>query len=92
MNNDILIIIKVLCIAFAVTRFEPLHWILDAINEKTKNNLFCLILSTILTCIKCFSFWTLLFITHSLFLASVGFIIAFIYDKNFSQWEKRIKF
>ena len=34
----------------------------------------------LLTCPKCLSFWTLLFITHSIFIAATGAIAAMVVD------------
>ena len=34
----------------------------------------------LLTCPKCLSFWTLLYITHNLFIAATGSVVAMIVD------------
>lgn len=47
------IIIKTILLAFLITQFEPIQWVL----EMLPNNIFTAILTMLLTCLKCCSFW-----------------------------------
>lgn len=89
---ETILIVKALCIAFVITRFQPIQWVMEALLTKTKNNLILLLIDQLLTCLKCCTFWLALLMTGDIFLASVAFIIAFVYDKNLSMWERRVKF
>lgn len=93
----LLSIIKPLLIAFVITRFEPKNYILDNIlnllkfyKTKLTTTLSVIILTIylLIDCLKCTTFWLSLFITHNIYFASIGFIIAFIYDRYLSGWER----
>ena len=86
------LILQALIYAYTITHFEPIGWFMDVILEKTNNNLFILLLNELLRCMKCASMWLTLLLTGNILYACIAFIIAFIYTKNFSAWEKRIKF
>lgn len=90
-------IFKPLLIAFVISRFEPKNYILDNIvatlnSYKTKTTtILSIILLTfylLIDCLKCTTFWLSLLITNNIYLAAISFIIAFIYDRYLSVWER----
>lgn len=88
--------LKSILLAYLLTRLEPIHnWAEDKINN-SKSVLLSIIahiISNKLTrCLKCTSFWITLIMTTNIYLAIIAMIIGFVYDKNFSQWETKIKF
>jgi hypothetical protein len=53
-------IIYIFLIAWFITKFAPLHSVLNILIERTRNNVieFCLsLVSSILSCQKCSAFW-----------------------------------
>lgn len=88
--DKIEIIVKGILLAYLFTRFEPVQTFLINLNKMYKNILTDLGLK-MLSCLKCLSFWIILFMSYDIYLSIIGFIISFYYDKNLSQWEKRIK-
>lgn len=87
----IIIILKILGLSYLITHFEPIKWIFDLLEIKFSNNILFNILYLMMSCLKCTSFWIGL-IMCGLYVGIICFIISFIYEKNFSNWEKRIKF
>ena len=47
-------------------RWDPMHHLLQVVK--------------LLTCPKCLSFWTILYLTHNLFIAATGAIMAMVVD------------
>lgn len=90
---EIILIIKILLIAFVYTRFEPLHsWAANIIkNSKSvlKSLVANLLHNNMTTCIKCLAFWVGLIMSHNFYIAAIAMILAFIYDKKFSSWERQ---
>jgi len=89
--NSLIIISKILLLAYFTTRFEPLQLVLQTLTDRYKN-LFMTVLYLILSCGKCTSFWIGLIFFQSIYLGIISFIIFFIYDKKFSLWETKITF
>lgn len=91
MEGYLLIVIKCILLSWWVTRFEPINWICELIVKKRPGVLTNAI-SLVLTCSKCFSFWSCLIWSGNLFLAIFASILMLIVEKwIFSQME-RIKF
>lgn len=89
--SSLIIIGKILLLAYFITRFEPLQLVLQTLSDRYKN-LFMIVLYLILSCFKCTSFWVGLILFQSIYLGIIAFIIAFIYDKKLSLWETKITF
>ncbi len=89
--NSLIMIGKILLLAYFITRFEPLQIFVETFTEKYKN-IFTTTFYLMLSCFKCTSFWCGLFLSHNIYLAIISFIIAFIYDKKLSLWETKITF
>ena len=91
-----ILILKIIGLAWFITRFEPLQWIFDALRMNFKPNrhiihlLFDLV-NVLTTCGKCAAFWTGLIISHSIWIALLSSFIIFWYDKIFIPLEQKIK-
>ncbi len=72
-----ILLIKIILLSFLITQFEPIQWLLDLLPS----NLFSAIVTMLLTCLKCCSFWVGLVMTHSIWMASTAFFISFFLDK-----------
>lgn len=83
----IILLIKIWFVCWMITRFEPLHMILELLPNKLIFNM----ISLMLTCLKCLSMWVTLSITGDIFLASVMTFISFFYEKNLGIWEKKVR-
>lgn len=80
---------KIFLISWFITRFEPIEWFIDWIF---KPSLFKDRLKTLMTCIKCTSFWVGLMLTHGgIYIAILSSLLAMFYDKTIGEWEKKIK-
>jgi hypothetical protein len=78
-----ILILKSILLAFLITQFEPIQWILDMLP----NNLFTAIITTLLTCLKCVSFWVGLII-GGFWIGCTAFIIGFVIDKILMRVNK----
>lgn len=90
----LIIILKVLGLSFVITKFEPIIWVVEAIQNNFKKPIFGLIfgiLKTILTCFSCCSMW-IGFLMGGLWVGIISYIISFIYLKKLSRWETTINF
>lgn len=90
--SNLILIAKILLISYFVTRFEPVQWVIESLPKKIKDNILFNIFYLAITCFKCSSFWIGLIMSHNFYIATIAFIIAFIYDKKFSLWETKISF
>lgn len=93
MINNIDMIIKIMLLAWFLTHFEPISWIIETINPKTDNIFLLLIFDIIkllLSCIKCCAFWSGLLI-FNIWIGLAAAYGCFVYDKLFSRWETQIK-
>lgn len=81
------ILVKIWFVSWMITRFEPLHMLLELLPDK----LFYNMLSLILTCLKCLSMWMTLIVTGDIFLSSLLCFISFFYEKNLGHWERRVR-
>jgi hypothetical protein len=82
-----LTLIKIFLLSWVITRFEPIQWV----GELLPDNLLFNIIKTLLTCLKCCSFWLTLIWTGDIFQASLMAFIGFWYDKIIGYYENRIK-
>jgi hypothetical protein len=87
----ILVIGKILLLAWFITRFEPVQWIVDILFEG-KTDLTSKLLYLALTCSKCVAFWAGIILTQDIFLAIIGCFLMVIYEKTIGKWEQRIEF
>jgi len=71
-----IIIIKTILLAFLITQFEPIQWVLELLP----NNIFTAILTMLLTCLKCCSFWVGLII-GGFWIGCTAFTIGYVIDK-----------
>lgn len=83
----IIILIKIVLLAFLITQFEPIRWLLNLLPS----NLITAILTLLLTCLKCCSFWIGLIMTLDIYMAAGAFVIGFILDKILEKYN-RVKF
>lgn len=82
-----ILMIKFFFLSWTITRFEPIHMILEALPD----NLIFNLLRLLLTCIKCVLFWSVLIFTGNIFLASGMAFIGFWYDKFISPIENKVR-
>ena len=87
----LLTLLKAIGLAFVITKFDPIKWIMDYLLFKTKNNLIILMIDKMLSCISCLSFWIALIVSGNIWIASYIYILTFAYDKFLSGWERKIK-
>jgi hypothetical protein len=87
MEQIFLILSKVFILSWCLTRFKPLHWILDMLPGWLIINLVRLLL----TCLQCASFWISIILTGDIFLAALSSFIGFWWDKLVSPIENRIR-
>ena len=86
-----LIICKILLLAWFVTRFEPVQWIIDILFEG-KEDLTSKLMYLALTCSKCLALWCGIILSQNIFTAIVACFLMVIYEKTIGKWEKRIEF
>lgn len=86
MNYELLNnITSVFLIAFVVTKFEPLHWLLETFKHFIFKNINYKMVFDIITlpfyCLKCFAFWYSLIYYKDLNFAALMFFICYMYLK-----------
>ncbi len=81
-------LLKILLIAYSVSRIEPIKWFFDALHVKY-DLLIVPVASLLLTCFKCLSLWIGVISGHP-YEGMIASIIATIYEKYFSQWERKL--
>ena len=81
-------LVGIFLIAFLISHFEPLHWLIDLIP----NTFIKSVLTIGFGCVKCLSFWITLGYTRDIMVASLMFFIVFWYDKIVGPYENKIKF
>lgn len=81
------ILISIWLMSWVITRFEPIHIILEFLPD----NIFFNLLRLLLTCLKCVSFWLTLILTGSILWSSALAFISFWYDKVIGPIENRVK-
>lgn len=82
-----ILLLKLFSISWFLTRFEPLHMVLELLPDKLIYNL----IKLLSTCIKCVLFWLTLSITLDPFIASGMAFIGFWYDKLVSPLENKVR-
>jgi len=82
-----LILFKIFMISWFISRFEPIHMLLETLPNKLVYNLIRLIL----TCLKCLAFWITLSWIGDIFLASLMAFIGFWYDKIIGRIENKVR-
>lgn len=82
-----LLLTKLFFISWFLTRFEPLHMVLELLPDKLIYNL----IKLLFTCIKCVLFWITLSITFDPFIASGMAFIGFWYDKFIAPLENKVR-
>lgn len=83
----IMILIKAFVLAWFITRFEPLQLTIDLLPNKLVWNMIKLLTG----CLKCVSFWTTLFMTGDIFIASGMAMIGLFYDKLIGPIENKVR-
>lgn len=96
-------IIKCFFLSWLITRFEPIKDILSTFFVKAVDYLPHTIIMqrrwlkiaaktlTFVTCLKCISFWTTLFITGNIFIAAIVCFIAVWYNQLLKKKEQEFK-
>ena len=74
-------LLKILLLAKFITSFEPLQWILEAIELK-QLNLIKYLLIVITSCFKCASFWVGWIVSGDIFIAAGASYIAYLYTQG----------
>ena len=67
------------------TKDKVVAWLIDKVvwlGMKWSPALYLTRVVKLLTCPKCLSFWTLLVLTHNLFIAATGSIVAMVVDNT----------
>lgn len=78
--GQINIILKCIAIAFLITQLGEMLDILNEFLKGFKRGLKSLV--SVLSCLKCISFWFGLYYTNDIFIASLIALIAFVIDNN----------
>jgi hypothetical protein len=89
--GTILVIGKILLLAWFITRFEPVQWIVDILFEG-KTDLTSKLLYLALSCSKCLSFWAGIILAQDIFLAIIASWLMVVYEKTLGKWENKIEF
>lgn len=87
-----ILLIKSLLLAYLVTNFEPIQWIIEIIYEQNKDNKLIPYIVLPFTCGKCAAFWICLIMTHNIYLSIVASMIMIIFNKTLGKWMKEITF
>lgn len=82
-----LLLFKIFIVSWLISRFEPIHMVLETLPNKLVYNLIRLVL----TCLKCLAFWITLSLTQDIFLASLMAFIGFWYDKIIGRIENKVR-
>lgn len=93
MLEIIILLSKILGLAFVITHFSPIQWVLDAIRQRVKKPISRLLfdLITIPTwCISCCSFWLGLAM-GGLWYGVTVYIVAYVYNQKVAPWMDKIK-
>lgn len=90
----IITIFKIMGLAWFVSRFDPIQWVLEAVRSNFSNDrkfiqLLFMVLETITTCSKCAAFWIGL-VLYGIWPALIASFIIFWYDKIFLPIEHKI--
>lgn len=78
---------KILVLSWLITKFEPLHIIVEMLPDNILFNLFRLMIG----CLMCVSFWTTLYLTGDIYISSLNAFIAFWYNKTLGWYENRVR-
>lgn len=91
--SSIILVLKTLGLAFVITHFAPLEWLLTSFKPKNIIiNLIYNIIKLLLSCLSCCSFWLGICI-GGFWVGVISYIIAFFYQKRFGWLEiEKIKF
>jgi len=92
--NEITFLIKGILLAYFITRFEPLHWIIDEIKD-TKYKLFNIIIGIIkliLTCSRCAALWLTLIISRDPYISIVASFVMVLIEKYILSYVEQIEF
>lgn len=81
-------ILKILILAYTISRFEPIGWILDLLPNKLILNIFKLGM----TCSKCLALWIGILCFNQLYIALAASFIMVLYERSIGKWEQKIKF
>lgn len=82
----VLEISKIMLISYTISRFEPLKMVLDLLPDKLLFNLIALLL----TCSKCISFWSGLFL-FNIWVGMIASLIMTILEKTLLRWLERTR-
>jgi hypothetical protein len=88
---EVLLIAKILLLAWFLTRFEPVQWVVEIMFEG-KTDLVSKLLYLALSCSKCIAFWCGIILSQNIFIAILGSFLMVVYEKTIGKWEKRIEF
>jgi len=90
MLENIITILKVLGLAFLITRFEPIKWLFEILSIKYGNTLIFNLIYLLVSCMKCCATWIGL-IMGGIWIGIISFILSFVYTKCCSVWENRVR-
>lgn len=83
MNYDLVIIF--VSVGWFITEFEPLHFVLNAIQEKLPKNSFTRFVFDPFTCWQCMTFWTALIWSQDFVLACLASLASLL----LSRWIEK---
>ena len=91
---EVLTLAKILGFSFFVTKFAPFQWVLDLfeINEKTNPYKILLynLISILLGCLSCCSFWVG-FTIYGLWWGISAYVIAYFYNQLIAPFVEKIR-
>ena len=92
--EQLIILSKILGLAFFITKFAPINWILELLYPSEKSNPFLIliynIVSLLTTCFSCCSFWvgTIFF---GFWYGISAYVIAYLYNQILAPFIEKIR-
>ncbi|NBO22677.1 hypothetical protein EBU94_04970 [bacterium] len=92
--EEVVILGKILGLSFFITKFAPIEWVLDLIRPSDKANSFIVLMynliSILLGCFSCCSFWTGTLLYNFWFGIS-AYVIAYFYNQIIAPFVEKIR-
>lgn len=78
---------QIFLLSYTVSRFQPLHLVLDLLPDNLVFNLFRLLL----TCSKCLGLWVGVFISGDIYTAMIASLIMTVFEKTIGAWIDQVR-
>ena len=92
--EELIILGKILGVSFFITKFSPIHWILDLLYPSEKSNAFVIliynIVSLLTSCFSCCSFWTGTLL-YGFWFGISAYVIAYLYIQLLAPIVEKIR-